>query len=182
MFLGVVNLTVGEGQRETRRLNWLIALIRDYNDRKADRVQSEELIKQQLLIDKRDLSLFTNTFFRNVHQRITDAIGRQRLRLLSTDITQIGRNWYSKGANTLVEHLQEKLQDLFEVSEDKGFGRLRPEVMGEFFDGVVDVLLGPEYDRNGNKIEIESFPFDRVLHIPLLFGDSDAARYPTFAR
>ena len=176
MFLCVVKIEMGQSDQDKRAMRYLIGLVRDYDDRQVGRIQSEEMIQEQLAIDKADLGLYTTTFFSDAQKFVSDAIARQQLRLLSTDITQIGRNWYSRGIDRIVNRLQRKLKELVERSEPQGLGRLRAETMDCLFDELVSVLLGPEIGRDGNPIKLESFPFDRALHIPLYSTPTDSAR------
>ena len=73
MFLGAVELSVGQTALESRRLRCVIAMIRDYDDAKVGRVQSPGEAREQLDIDRQDLTLFTRTFFQNVQRFLRTA-------------------------------------------------------------------------------------------------------------
>jgi len=177
-FLGVLSLTVGTTDLDRRRLRCIIVMMRDYDDTKTGRVQSESEARKRLEVDRSDLTLYTRTFFQNVHRFLTTARERQQVRVLSTDITQIARSWYSNGIDSIVTSLQDRLQELVEGSETSKLGQLRPEIVDCAFASLLNVLLRKEKRRDGiGDIDLESFPFDRILHVPLLFGPTAAARW-----
>jgi hypothetical protein len=177
MFLGLVNFVVGQGKQRSR-LRCLIAMIRDYDDSRtgADLTQQER--EQQLEVDRRDLSLYTTTFFRNVQKFVRDSLAREENRVLSTDVSQIARNWYSSGMDDISLQLRQRLDHLLENRTDFRLGGLRRELMDEFFDSFLKVLLRREErpGSEGMEILLESFPFDRLLHIPLGLGSAEGAR------
>lgn len=175
MFLGVVDLQIGRHQQEAQQLRCLIAVIRDFDDSKIGLYQSEEEIREHLRKDLRDLELFTSTFFQNAQRTFKAARERQQVRVLSTDIQQIARNWYSKGMDDLSDRLQRQLQNFKQRPEVPQLNQLRPEMLQCLFEAMTQVLLREERNRNDQVIPLESFPFDRVLHIPLLHGSRDAA-------
>jgi len=188
MFLGVVNFSVGQGKQRAR-LRCLVAMIRDYDDAQAgtdfaqkEREQQLEVDRkereQQLEVDRRDLSLYTTTFFRNVQKFVKDAMAREENKVLSTDISQIARNWYSSGMDRISLHLRQRLDQLLEDRTDFRFGGLRPEIVDTFFDSMLEVLLRTEErpGAEGKDILLESFPFDRLLHIPLGLGSVGGSR------
>jgi hypothetical protein len=177
-FLGILNLTVGTTDLDRRRLRCVIVMMRDYDDTKTGRVQSEAEARKKLEVDRGDLTLYTRMFFQNVHRFLTTARERQQVRILSTDITQIARSWYSSGIDFIVASLQDRLHELVEGSDAQKLGRLRPELVDCAFASILNVLIRKEKRRDGvGDIELESFPFDRILHIPLLFGPTAAARW-----
>lgn len=177
-FLGVLNLTVGSTDLDRRRLRCVIAMIRDFDDTKTGRVESEAEARKRLEVDRSDLTLYTRTFFQNVHRFLTTARERQQVRILSTDITQIARSWYSSGIDSIVSALRDRLQELVETSDIQKLGQLRPEIIECAFSSLLSVLIRKEKRRDGVRdIDLESFPFDRILHIPLLFGSTTAARW-----
>lgn len=177
MFLGVINFSVGQGKQRAR-LRCLVAMIRDYDDAQTGTGFTQKEREQQLEVDRRDLSLYTTTFFRNVQKFVKDAMAREENRVLSTDITQIARNWYSSGMDQISLHLRQRLDQLLEDRTDFRFGGLRPEIMDTFFDGMLEVLLKTQErpGADGKEILLESFPFDRLLHIPLGLGAAGGAR------
>ncbi|MFC1597008.1 hypothetical protein ACFL5Q_03585 [Planctomycetota bacterium] len=178
MFLGVVNVAIGRTESERRRLRCVVVMMRDYDDRRIGREQLEEEIEEKLEKDRRDLTLYSRTFFQNVHRYLATARERQQVRTLSTDIAQIARNWYSDGIDLIDDRLQSKLREMVRKATDgANLGRLQPHMITCVFDTMIkDVLLHREFTRNNEPIELESFPFDRVLHVPLLFGETDAAQ------
>ncbi|HWW61878.1 MAG TPA: hypothetical protein VN181_10960, partial [Thermoanaerobaculia bacterium] len=177
-FLGVLSLTIGTTDLERRRLRCIIVMMRDYDDTKTGRVQSESEARKRLEVDRGDLTLYTRTFFQNVHRFLTTARERQQVRVLSTDITQIARSWYSSGIDFVVTSLLDRLHELVEGPETQKLGRLRPEIIDCAFLSLLSVMIRPEKRRGGIRdIELESFPFDRFLHVPLLLGPTAAARW-----
>lgn len=172
MFLGFSNFRVGRGMQRSR-IRCLTVMIRDYDDTKTGASMSEEEIKGQLEIDLRDLGLYTSTFFRNVQKFGADTMAGEDIRVLSTDVTQIARNWYSTGMDQVTWKLRRCVDRLLEDRLDFKLGRLRRELMDEYFDSLVDVLIREERKPSAERdlITLESFPFDRALHIPLT-GDS----------
>lgn len=177
MFLGVVNFGVGQGKQRAR-LRCLIAMIRDYDDSQTGAGLPQKEREQQLEVDRRDLSLYTSTFFRNVQKFVKDALAREENRILSTDISQIARNWYSSGMDYISLQLRRGLDHLLEDRTNFRLGGLRPEIVDTFFSSMLDVLLRPEErpGTEGKEILLESFPFDRMLHIPLGLGPAEGAR------
>ena len=177
MFLGLVNLRVGQG-KQTSVLRCLVAMIRDYDDTKTGAGLTPEEVRQQLEVDLRDLGLYTTTFFRNVQKFVFDAMRGEANRILLTDVSQIARNWYSTGMDQISEELSRRLEGMLDDRTDFRLGGLRPEMVDTFFDSILDVLLRPEErpSAEGEEILLESFPFDRLLHIPLLLGTSEGER------
>jgi len=177
MFIGAVSLRVGRSERETRKLRSLVVMIRDFDDSKVLGIyQSDKEIKERLQDDLRDLQLFTSTFFQAAERTLNTARERQQVRLLSTDIQQIARNWYSDGMDMVVDQLEEELRIIGRRPDKARLNRLQPEMVQRLFDSVSDVLLREEKTRETNlPIKLESFPFDRILHVPLLFGSREAA-------
>ena len=177
MFLGFVNFAVGQGKQRSR-LRCLIAMIRDYDDSRTGASFTQQEREQQLEVDRRDLSLYTTTFFRNVQKFVRDSLAREENRILSTDVSQIARNWYSSGMDYISLQLRQRLDHLLENRTDFRLGGLRRELMDTFFDSILEVLLRPEErpGSEGKEILLESFPFDRLLHIPLGLGSAEGAR------
>ncbi len=177
-FVGFVNLKVGQTEFESRRLRCVVVMLRDYDDTKTGRVLEKREAERKLAVDRNDLTLYARTFFQNVHRLLTTARERQQVSVLSTDITQIARSWYSNGIDHIVASLHGRLQNLVDGADAADFGRLRAEIVDSLFDSLLDVLTRSEKRRdNDEDIGLESFPFDRVLHVPLLFGRTDAARW-----
>jgi hypothetical protein len=176
MFLGVVNLTTGQNRLEVRQFRCLIAMMRDFDDSRTGLEQSEKEVRAKLQKDRDDLTLFTRMFFQNVHRFLTTAREREQVRSLSIDIVQIARNWYSSGADAVAGALQEQLQRMVQRRQVVDFGRLRGEIVDRLFTAMLAVLLRREFNSNDQSIDLESFPFDRLLHVPLLSGPTDAAR------
>jgi hypothetical protein len=169
-FLGVINLHVSGGsERDQRRLSYLIAMIRDFDERQTNRFRTPAEAKEQEKVDLRDLALYTATFFRNVRNAVDKTIREQQLGVFARDISQIARNWYSKGTDEIVAALQKEVQRLAASESSKDdLARLRPEVMNCFFDKLLDVMVREERRAERSEpIGLESFPFDRLLHIPL---------------
>lgn len=177
MFLGLVNFAVGQGNQRAR-LRCLIAMIRDYDDSRTGAGLTPQEREQQLEVDRRDLSLYTTTFFRNVQKFVRDTLAREENRILSTDVSQIARNWYSSGMDYISFQLRQRLDHLLENRTDFRLGGLRRELVDTFFDSILEVLLRPEErpGSEGKEILLESFPFDRLLHIPLGLGSAEGAR------
>jgi len=177
MFIGVVNLTVGQSEAERRRLRCVVMLCRDFDHTRIGRRQNDEEAKRQLDVDRRDLTLYSRTFFQNVHRFLTTARERQQVRILSTDITQIARNWYARGVDEVDGAVKAELRDyLRNAVQEPVLDRLRPETVETLFMAIVGrVLLREERRRNQRVIELESFPFDRVMHVPLAGGKSESA-------
>lgn len=177
MFLGLVNLSIGQGKQRLD-LRCLIAMIRDYDDTKTGVGFTQEEIRQQLEVDLRDLGLYTTTFFRNVKKFVVNAMRGEVNRILLTDVSQIARNWYSTGMDHISGQLSHCLKRILDDRTDLRLGSLRPELIDMFFDGILDVLLEREErpGAEGEAILLESFPFDRLLHIPLLLGTSEGER------
>ncbi|HXO42488.1 MAG TPA: hypothetical protein VN999_13625, partial [Thermoanaerobaculia bacterium] len=176
-FLGLVNFSVGQG-KQTSRLRCLVALIRDYDDTQTGAGLSADEVKQQLEVDLQDLGLYTTTFFRNAQKFVADAMAREENRILSTDISQIARNWYSTGMDSLFARLGHRLDRILDDRNDLRLGSLRSDVVDEFFDGLLEIMLRPEERPSSERepILLESFPFDRLLHVPLVLGDAEGAR------
>jgi hypothetical protein len=175
-FLGVINLRVSGGsERDQRRMSYLVAMIRDFDERRTNRFRSDAEAEEQEKIDRRDLALYTATFFRNLRNAVDKTIREQQLGVFSRDISQIARNWYSSGTDAIVGALQQKIQALAANPQTKhDLGRLRPEVMDCFFDELLKVMVRLESRADGAEpIKLESFPFDRLLHIPLWGAPSD---------
>lgn len=185
MFLGVVNIQIGETTRESRPIRCLIAALRDYDDTQSTRVTDQKVAKEQLKIDVRDLSLYSNSFFSNAENFMNDSISQKRLAELSREIPQIGRNWYSKGVDRVVGELQKTLQDMVKSSEAAQLNQFQPALTNCLFEKALETLLGPEtgVDRQGQPktIEVESFPFDRLIHIPL-YQDYPSGASLSYAR
>lgn len=177
-FMGLVDLTIGQASMDERRMRCIVIMMRDFDDTQAGLQQSEEERREQLDVDRNDLTLYSRTFFNNVERFLTTARERQQVRLLSTDITQIARNWYTDGIDRVVRKLQQRLDKIAEGALEGGLDELRPELIETLFNSMLkDVLLQREMRRHTqDSIELESFPFDRILHIPLLFGASRASR------
>jgi hypothetical protein len=177
MFLGLVNLSIGQGKQRLD-LRCLVAMIRDYDDTKTGVGFTQEEIQQQLEVDLRDLGLYTTTFFRNVKKFVVDAMRGEINRVLLTDVSQIARNWYSTGMDHISGQLNHRLKRILDDRTDLRLGSLRPELIDMFFDGILDVLLEREErpGSEGEAILLESFPFDRLVHIPLLLGTSEGER------
>jgi hypothetical protein len=177
-FLAIVNIRVGgSNERDARRLSYLIAIIRDYDDAKTNITQSKDEIQDQVETDRRDLTLFTGTYFQDVKKFVVDAIQAHQVHVLSNDISQIARNWYSGGTDAILAALEQKLRSLIRLPGNPDLGRLRPEIVDCFFDELLQVLLRQETRRHEQGlIGLESFPFDRLLHIPLSAKPALSAR------
>lgn len=176
MFLGVVNIEVGRTEVESRRLRCVVMLLRDFDHTRTDAGQTDEESVQQMKVDRNDLTLYSRTYFQNVERFLRTAREQQQVRVLSTDITQIARNWYSTGVDAVERNVREALLRLMQDSaEDPDLTHLRPEVLQSFFEGILDVLRREEKRRKRETIDLESFPFDRLLHIPLYGPDVSGA-------
>lgn len=177
MFLGLVNVSVGEGKQRSL-LRCLVAMIRDYDDTQTGAGLTPEEVRQQLEVDLRDLGLYTSTFFHNVQKFVVDAMRGEANRILLTDVSQIARNWYSTGMDWISLELGRSLDLMLGDRTDVRLGSLRPELVDTFFDSILEVMLRVEErpDAESEEIRLESFPFDRVLHIPLLLGASEGER------
>lgn len=173
IFLGVVTLQVGRSERETRSFRALVAMIRDFDDSRVGLFQSEREVRERLRSDLEDLTLFTSTFFQTAQRALETARERQKVELLSEDIQQIARYWYSQGIDRVVRALRDELDRLLRRPERPALNVLRPEIVERLFDVVVSVLQHqPEQqsDLGRRGVTLESFTFDRVFHVPLLFG------------
>lgn len=173
-YIGLVNLTVGGdlSERDRRHLSYVVVLLRDY-DEATFGSQSEGEAKDQIENDCRDLRLYTDTFFQNVRKFATDALRSRQVQVLSQDINQIARSWYTAGVDSIVRQVQGRIDDLLRGSTTPDLGRLHPQVLDQFAEAVLSVVLGENQPvrRVGGgparPIGLESFPFDRFLHVPL---------------
>jgi hypothetical protein len=196
--LAVVHFTVGEtekdvvSERDQQRISLLVALIRDYDPARAGTEGAAETarrgeetpdvvkrrraeVAEQMQTDRKDLTLFTKTVFQNVNKFVTNAVRQQQLRVLTTDINQIARNWYTDGIDQVMDELQKKLEELIHA-DSRSLGSFRPEMLERYFEAVCTVLTRKEVNREGSVIKLESFPFDRLLHVSLMPTGWDAAR------
>ncbi len=180
LLLGAVKIQVGDIAQGGRSFRATIALIRDYDDIASSRVTNKAIAEEQLNIDRRDLSLYSATYFQTAETFMNNAVAIKRLGELSREIPQIGRNWYSKGVDTVVKDVRRQLEDLVKASDARQLGRFQPALTDCLFESMVKMLLGPEdgIDRDGHPktIEVESFPFDRVVEIPLCLSHPSGAR------
>lgn len=174
-FLGTVGLEVGRGQRDVRRLRCLVAMIRDYDDSRGNLYLSEKDLEERLDGDRKDLTLFTQTFFKSAQRNLNVARERQQVRVLTNEIQDIARSWYSRGMDRIGRDLRDVLEALLRRAEIPRLDRLQPESMECLFYTTVRVLCEEQASRDGRTIELESFPFDRMLHVPILFGADQAA-------
>jgi len=182
MFIGRVNIAFSESEEKKERFPYVIVMIRDYDDRKSDIQSISKQMEIQLETDLRDFELFTNTYFRNINKFLKDATRREDIQILSTDVTQIARNWYSSGMDEISYALRQKLEHLLLSDEKSRFDRMRFPMVDTLFNRVLEVLLRVEKrdnkddDFQKSTILIESFPFDRVLHVPLNLNVEEGAR------
>lgn len=182
-FLGTVCLEVGQGQgqRNLKRLRCLVAMIRDFDDSRGSLYLSEKDLEERLEGDRKDLTLFTQTFFKSAQRNLNVARERQQVRVLTEEIQDIARSWYSQGMDAVVRDLREGNARLFQRAAVPQLDRLQPETMESLFKAAVEILCQEQATREGRPIKLESFPFDRILHVPILFGVDEAACF-SYAR
>jgi hypothetical protein len=175
-YFGLVNVAIGDqtvGERDRRYLSCAVVLLRDYDEVRFGS-RSDEEARSQAETDCRDLRLFTETYFENVQKFANDAFRARQVQVLSKDINQIARNWYTRGIDAIVRDVQGQIDGQLRTSAIPDLGRLHPAVIDQFFDSVLKVLLDESDDQRragagarAHQIDLESFPFDRLLHIPL---------------
>ncbi len=181
VFLGTVSLEVGQGQRSPKRLRCLVAMIRDFDDSRGNLYQSAKDLGERLEGDRKDLTLFTRTFFKSAERNLKVAREQQQVRVLTEEIQDIARSWYSQGMDTVGRDLRAVLDRFFQGATVPRLDRLQPETMERLFQTAVEILCQEQTTREDQPIELESFPFDRILHVPILFG-ADAAACLSYAR
>lgn len=148
MFLGVVNLEMDTGGLDSRRLSFLVAMLRDYDRTQAGRAHNSDDTATDIADDLQDLTLFTKTFFRNVQGFVRDPIRSQQFRLLSTDAAVIERHWPDlKSEWAQLEENQRKLVQ--EVNDRDAQRRAAERYVREVHAQPVVAHLEPMRDGKG---------------------------------
>ena len=165
---------------EERTLRSLVVMVRDYDDTLTGAGISPTEMQVRLDDDIRDLKMFSGSYYRAVGRFVQQAIADHANQTLSGDISQIARNWYSSGVDQIVDSLQVRLDELERRNAAGVLRALQPSMADGFFDAVVKVLLRRERKPGAagerSVIALESFPFDRILHVPLSSRDLPGSR------
>jgi hypothetical protein len=178
--VGATEQGLGRSDRDKQRVSLVAAVVRDFDPLRPPRAGTDsaadaaalrafqEREEQRMAKDREDLTLFTKTVFQNADKFVTNAVRQQHLRVLTTDVNQIARNWYSAGIDSVVDRLQAKLRALSVLGDEKfKLDRFHPALMEAFVEAMLAVLIKKE-KRGSKDILLESFPFDRLMHIPLM--------------